>query len=140
MKVAVGCDHGGRQLQGLIIEQLQALGHDVDNLGCDGAESVDYPDYARSVCAAVEEGRCDRGILICGTGIGMSMAANRFQGIRAALCHEPLTARLSREHNNANILCLGGRIIGPGLAAEIVYVWLSTDFAGGRHQRRIDMF
>lgn len=140
MKIALGCDHGGFDLKEVIAGRIKEAGHEVEDLGCESPVSVDYPDFAKAVCAAVSEGRCQRGILICGTGIGMSMAANRFPVIRAALCHEEFTARMSREHNDANVLCLGARVIGPGLALEIVKVWLATEFAGGRHQRRIEMF
>ena len=108
--------------------------------GCNSTDSVDYPNFAKSVSELVREGKCRSGILMCGTGIGMSMAANRIPGIRAALCNEMFSAKMSREHNDANILCLGARVIGPGLAAAIVRIWLTTEFAGGRHQRRIDMF
>ncbi len=140
MNIAIGCDHGGIGLKGEIVPLLQAMGHTVDDKGCFSTESVDYPDFAKAVCAQVQNGSCERGILICGTGVGMSMAANRFEGIRAGLCNELFTARMSREHNDANVLCLGARVIGPGLAVEIVRAWVSTEFAGGRHQRRIDMF
>jgi len=140
VKVAIGCDHGGIDLKDTVIEVLQELGHEIDDQGCNSRESVDYPEFARAVTALVKEGKCDRGILICGTGIGMSMAANRISGIRAALCNEIFSARMSREHNDANILCIGARVIGKGLAAELVKTWISTDFAGGRHQRRLAMF
>ena len=140
MKIAIGCDHGGISLKGEIVSLLQEMGHTVDDKGCFSTESVDYPDFAKAVYAQVQNGSCERGILICGTGVGMSMAANRFDGIRAALGNELFTARMSREHNDANVLCLGARVIGPGLAGEIVRAWVSTEFAGGRHQRRIDMF
>lgn len=140
MKIAIGCDHGGIGLKGEVVALLQEMGHDVDDKGCYSSESVDYPDFARSVCSQVQNGSCERGILICGTGVGMSMVANRFEGIRAGLCNELFTARMSREHNDANVLCLGARVVGPGLAAEIVRAWVTTEFAGGRHQRRIDMF
>ena len=140
MKVAIGCDHGGFDLKENVKSVLKELGHEIDDQGCDSSESVDYPNFAKSVSFLVKEGKCERGILICGTGIGMSMAANRIPGIRAALCHEMFTARMSREHNDANILCIGARVIGPGLAVEIVRTWMTTDFAGGRHQRRIDLF
>ena len=140
MKVAVGCDHGGIDLKNTVINVLIELGHEVDDQGCDSTDSVDYPNFAKAVSGLVTEGACQCGILICGTGIGMSMAANRISGIRAALCNEMFAAKMSREHNDANILCLGARVIGPGLAAEIVQTWMNTDFAGGRHQRRIDMF
>jgi ribose 5-phosphate isomerase B len=140
LKIAIGNDHGGLEFKEQIVSFLQDQGIEIDDHGCNSSESVDYPDFARTVCAEVREGRCDRGILICGTGLGMSMAANRVSGIRAALCHEQFTARMSREHNDANVLCLGGRVIGPSLAVEIVRTWINTEFAGGRHQRRIGMF
>lgn len=140
MKVAIGCDHGGIDLKDIVKSVLTDLGHEVDDQGCYSSESVDYPDFAKAVSMQVKDGACERGILICGTGIGMSMAANRIPGIRAALCHEPFSARMSREHNDANILCLGARVIGQGLAADIVQTWMVTDFAGGRHLRRIEMF
>jgi ribose 5-phosphate isomerase B len=140
VKVAIGCDHGGIDLKNTLVSVLKELGHEIDDQGCNSTDSVDYPNFAKSVGALVQEGKCQCGILICGTGIGMSMAANRIPGIRAALCNEMFSAKMSREHNNANILCLGARVIGPGLAAEIVRTWMSSDFAGGRHQRRIDMF
>ncbi|MBU0730490.1 MAG: ribose 5-phosphate isomerase B [Proteobacteria bacterium] len=138
MRVAIGSDHGGYDLKEQIITVLKDLGHEVDDRGCYSTASVDYPDFARQVCKVVEQGSSQRGILICGTGIGMSMAANRYKSIRAALCHELFTARMSREHNDANILCMGARVIGPGLAIEMVKTWMATDFAGGRHQTRID--
>ena len=140
MRVAIGNDHGGLNFKDEILALLEELGHEVEDFGCNSPDSVDYPDYADLVIKAVLEGGCQRGILICGSGIGMSMAANRKQGIRAALCQEQFGARMSREHNNANILCLGARIIGPSLAMEIVRTWLETEFAGGRHQKRIDKF
>ena len=140
MKVAIGCDHGGLDLKDTVKAVLIKLGHEIDDQGCNSPESVDYPNFANAVSSLVKDGTCERGILICGTGIGMSMAANRIPGIRAALCHEMFSARMSREHNDANILCLGARVIGQGLAAEIVFTWMTTDFAGGRHQRRIEMF
>ena len=140
MKIAIGCDHGGIALKEEIVALLKEMAQEVDDQGCHSVESVDYPTFAKSVCSRVQSGECDRGILICGTGIGMSMVANRFDGIRAALCHELFTARMSREHNDANVLCLGARVVGPGLAVEIIRTWVTTEFSGGRHQRRIDMF
>jgi len=140
VKIAIGCDHGGISLKEEIVAVLKDMGQDVDDRGCYSTDSVDYPDFAKAVCSKVQDGTCDRGILICGTGIGMSMVANRFEGIRAALCHELFTARMSREHNDANVLCLGARVVGPGLAEEIVRTWVSTEFSGGRHLRRIQMF
>ncbi|MBP7517137.1 MAG: ribose 5-phosphate isomerase B [Desulfobulbus sp.] len=139
MNVAVGCDHGGFTLKREIVHHLLGAGHEVNDVGCPSEESVDYPEFAERVCAAVLGGQSARGILICGTGIGMAMAANRHRQIRAALCHEPFSARMSREHNDANVLCLGGRVLGPSLALEIVRVWMETGFAGGRHLRRITM-
>ena len=140
MKIAIGCDHGGIDLKNTVTRVIEALGHQVDDQGCHSADSVDYPEFAKSVCAKVQAGQCERGILLCGTGIGMSMVANKFSGIRAALCQEMFSAKMSREHNDANVLCMGARIVGPGLAEEVVRAWLTTDFVGGRHQRRIDMF
>ncbi len=140
MIVAIGSDHGGFELKQRIIEKFQAEGHVFTDLGCYSTASVDYPDFAENVCDSVIEGKTDCGILICGTGIGMSMAANRYRRIRAALCHDHFTARMSREHNNANILCLGGRVIGVAVAEDIVRVWLNTPFSGGRHQNRIGKF
>ena len=140
MKIAIGCDHGGIDLKKAVIKVVEELGHQVDDQGCKSSESVDYPDFAKAVCAKVQAGQCERGILLCGTGIGMSMVANKFTGIRAALCQEIFSARMSREHNDANVLCMGARIVGTGLAEEVVRAWLTTEFAGGRHQRRLDMF
>lgn len=140
MKVAIGADHGGFQMKEILKKIVCALGHEVDDVGCYSMDSVDYPGYAKSVSEKVQNGSGAVGILICGTGIGMSLVANRFSGIRAALCHDEYTARLSREHNNANILCLGARVIGDGVAEGIVKTWLETEFAGGRHQLRIDQY
>ena len=140
MKIAVGSDHGGFEFKQLILDFLNGQGIDVEDAGCFSLDSVDYPDFADKVCLKVQNKECDRGILVCGTGIGMSISANRHRDIRAALCHEAFTARMSREHNNANVLCLGGRVIGPEIALDIVRTWVETEFAGGRHQRRIDKF
>ncbi len=140
MKIAIGADHGGFDMKEVVKEYVGSLGHEVDDVGCFSSESVDYPSFAKNVCDHVETGVCDAGILICGTGIGMSMAANKFKRVRAALCHDEYTARMSREHNDANVLCLGARVIGNGVAEGIVKAWLETDFAGGRHQRRIEQF
>ncbi|MBU4260291.1 MAG: ribose 5-phosphate isomerase B [Proteobacteria bacterium] len=140
MKIAIGCDHGGIALKEVILPLLSELGHEVNDQGTNSTLSVDYPHYAKAVCDLVADNTCDCGILICGTGLGMSMAANRNKKIRAALCTEMFSARMSREHNNANVLCLGARVTGPGLAEEIVRTWLTTDFAGDRHLRRIEMF
>lgn len=140
VKIVIGADHGGFELKQQVVSQLETLGYDVLDIGCHSAESVDYPDIAEGVANKIIAGDCARGILICGTGIGMSMAVNRDERIRAALCHDEFTARMSREHNDANVLCIGARVLGPGLVEEMVRVWLATDFAGGRHQRRIDKF
>ena len=140
MKIAIGSDHGGFELKEEIKLFLQGLGHEIRDCGCSSTEFTDYPIFAKAVARLVSEGACERGILICCTGIGMSMVANRYPGVRAALCHELYTARMSREHNNANILCLGARIVASDLAKEMVKVWLSTSFAGGRHERRIMLF
>lgn len=140
MKVAIGSDHGGFSLKEVIVPFLKELGHEVLDVGCHDEQSVDYPQFADTVCENVSSTNADLGILICGTGIGMSMAANKHKGIRAALCSEQYTAHMSREHNNANILCLGERVTGPGVAMEIVRTWLDTQFGGGRHLRRIELF
>lgn len=139
MRLLVGCDHGALEMKTLLLERLARhpeIG--VEDLGCHTPDSVDYPDYAALVCRGILEGRGDRGLLMCGSGIGISMAANRYAGIRAALCHDETTARLSRQHNDANVLVLGGRTTGLEVAAAILEIWLTTPFDGGRHQRRID--
>ncbi len=140
VKIVIGSDHGGFEMKEQVVSFLKNEGHEVVDAGCYSMDSVDYPEIAEKVCATVQEGSVSQGILICGTGIGMSLAANRHRDIRAALCHEAYTARMSREHNNANILCMGGRVLGIEIALDIVRVWLKTPFAGGRHQRRIEMF
>lgn len=139
MTIIIGCDHGGFELKQEIMNCVAANGHQVVDAGCYSTDSVDYPDFASEVCGAIVKEKADKGILICGTGIGMSIAANRHPGIRAALCMEPFSARMSREHNDANVLCLGGRLTGVALAIDIVETWLNTEFSGGRHQRRLDM-
>jgi len=139
MRIAIGSDHAGFHLKGEIIKLLERLGHDCRDLGTYSQESCDYPDYAQAVAKAVARGECERGILICATGIGMSMAANRVKGVRAALCHDLFSARRSREHNDANVLCLGAEVVGVGLALEIVRTWLAAEFSGGeRHRRRVE--
>ncbi|WP_022853794.1 ribose 5-phosphate isomerase B [Thermodesulfatator atlanticus] len=137
MKVAVGSDHAGFALKEKVKALLQELGHEVLDFGCHSTESVDYPVYGVKVAKAVASSEATRGILICGTGLGMSMVANRFPGIRAALCHELFTTKMARLHNDANILVMGGRVIGDALALEMVKVFLETPFEGGRHERRI---
>jgi ribose 5-phosphate isomerase B len=140
MKIAIGSDHGGYTLKEEVKPFIEKLGHELKDVGCFSADSVDYPCQAQDVCKLVLSGNYERGILICGTGIGMSMAANRFQGIRAALCNGIFTAKMSRLHNDANVLCIGARVTGTGLALEIVRTWIETGFEGGRHKRRICMF
>jgi ribose 5-phosphate isomerase B len=135
--VAIGADHGGFALKTTLVAALRAGGHDVMDMGTDGLASVDYPDFALPVCAAVLDGRARFGVLICGTGIGMSIAANRHAGIRCGLCTDSTMARLTRQHNDANVLALGGRIIGDVLAEDILAVFLATEFEGGRHARRL---
>ena len=138
MKIAVGADHGGYALKDIIVDRLQERGYEVRDFGTHGPEPVDYPDYARPVARAVASGVFDLGILVCGTGIGVSIAANKVVGIRAAACSDTYSARMSRQHNNANVLCLGGRVLGPGLALDIVDAWLTAEFEGGRHARRVE--
>lgn len=140
MKIVIGADHGGFHLKELIRGLVEEIGHEVQDLGCYSTASVDYPDIAKLVCEKVDTGLADRGILICGTGIGMSMAANRYMHVRAALCHDHYTARMSREHNNANVLCMGERVIGSGVAEDIVRIWLAVEFSGGRHLGRIELY
>ncbi len=141
MKIVIGSDHAGFDLKEECRELLdKGLGHEVEDMGVFDKNSADYPLVAHKVARAVAEGGFDRGILICGTGIGMSMVANRYKGVRAALCHNVYTARLSREHNDANILAMGGRVIGTGLALDMVKAFLETGFEGGRHLRRIEQF
>ena len=137
MRVAIASDHGGYRLKEFVRRLLEEMEVEVLDFGTDSEESVDYPFYAAKVARAVASGEVDRGILCCGTGIGMSIVANRFPGVRAALCHDEYTARMSRLHNDANVLALGGRVLGEGVAAEIVRVWLETPFEGGRHERRL---
>nr|HID13355.1 ribose 5-phosphate isomerase B [Anaerolineae bacterium] len=136
--MAIGADHGGYRLKQQITEFLIAQGHQVQDFGTHSLESVDYPDFAGPLARAVAAGEFERGILICGTGIGMSIAANKVRGIRAAVCTDCYMARMGRQDNDANILCLGGRVLGRGLALDIVQVFLSSEFLGGRHARRVD--
>jgi ribose 5-phosphate isomerase B len=137
MRIAIGCDHAGLAMKRTLIEQTLAA-HNVIDMGTDSTESVDYPDIAHKVAHAVAAEEVERGILICGTGIGMAMAAGKVKGIRAARCTEPYSAELSRRHNDANVLCLGARIVGSEMAKKIVDTWLSTPFEGGRHTRRVE--
>ena len=138
MKIAIAADHGGFEYKQKLIPYIQGLGHETTDFGTADETSVDYPDFAYALCEHVAAGKFQRGILICGTGIGMSIAANKVCGIRCALCSESFSARLSREHNNANVLAIGGRTIGLEIAKDIISVWLSAEFSGDRHQRRAD--
>lgn len=138
MKIAIGADHAGYPLKKFLVDFLAEAGHEVEDLGTHSEESVDYPPICAEVGRAVVSGRAERGIVLGGSGQGEQIAANKVNGVRAALCHDLFTAALSRSHNDANVLSMGGRIVAPALASEIVTVWLSTDFDGGRHQKRID--
>ncbi len=137
MKVAVASDHGGFKLKGEVISFFQESGVKYTDYGTNSEDPVDYPEIAQLVAETVLEGVCDCGVICCGTGIGVAIAANKIPGIRAALCHDTFSARAAREHNNANILTMGQRIIGPGLAREVVRTWLQAQFLGGRHARRV---
>lgn len=137
MKVALASDHGGINIRKEIANLLNEMGIEYEDFGCECSTSVDYPDYALPVAEKVASGEFDRGILICGTGIGMSIAANKVKGIRCALVHDSFSAKATREHNDTNMLAMGERVIGPGLAREIAEIWLSTEFTGGRHSGRI---
>lgn len=137
--VAIGCDHGGLEYKEKIIDYLKARDIPFKDVGTYTKESVDYPDIARAVCERVVQGKANRGILICGSGVGMSIVANKVRGIRAALCTDTYTARVSRAHNNSNVLCMGERVIGEHIALDIVDVWLKSGFEAGRHKRRVDM-
>lgn len=140
MKIIIGCDHAAFALKNIIKEHLAQNGHDVEDVGAFSAASVDYPEIGIQVAGQVSAKAYERGILMCGTGLGMSMVANRFAHVRAALCNDLFSAVMSRKHNDANILVMGGRVIGDVLALEIVETWLKTPFEGDRHQRRLDMF
>ena len=137
--VALAADHAGFELKEILEEAIVARGLEVLDLGTDGPASVDYPAMADRLAAALAEGRARMGVLVCGTGIGISIAANRHRHVRAALCHDVTTARLAREHNDANVLALGARVVGPGVARDCLDAFLDTPFAGGRHQRRVEM-
>lgn len=138
--IIIGCDHAAYELKDKIVDFLEKKGIKVKDIGTFSKDSVNYPDYADQVAKSVEKKECDRGILLCGTGLGMSMAANRHKGIRAALCNDIFSAKMSRLHNNSNVLVMGGRVVGDILAMEIVDTWLETEFEGGRHQKRLDLF
>lgn len=137
MKVAIASDHGGVNIRQEIIALLEEMNIEYEDLGCECSTSVDYPDYAVPVAEKVASGEVDRGILICGTGIGMSISANKVKGIRCALVHDMFSAKATREHNDTNMLAMGERVIGPGLARSIAEIWLTTPFEGGRHENRV---
>lgn len=139
MKIAIGNDHAALELKNHIVDYLLKEGHEVVNFGTDTPASTDYPIYGARVAHAVASGECERGVVICGTGIGISISANKVKGIRCALCSEPVSAKLTRQHNDANVLAMGARIIGPAMAEEIVHTFLTTEFEGGRHSRRVDL-
>jgi ribose 5-phosphate isomerase B len=139
MKIAIGCDHGGLEIKNAIIEDLKNKGVECIDFGTTTTDSVDYPVYAKKVCAAVQSGECLLGILCCGTGIGMSMTANKQKGIRAAVLSDAFSAEMTRRHNNANVLCLGGRVIDSAKAVELANIFLNTPYEGGRHDKRIAM-
>ena len=139
MKIAIGCDHGGYLLKQDILIWLEEHDYEFEDFGCYNTESVDYPVYAEKVARAVAAGECDRGIVICTTGIGVSMAANKVGGIRCALCGDSYSAEMTRRHNNANVLAMGAGIIGPNMAKKITETFLTTEFEGGRHDRRVDL-
>ncbi|MCI7402445.1 MAG: ribose 5-phosphate isomerase B [Christensenella sp.] len=138
MKIALGCDHGGIVLKPAIKELLENRNIEIVDFGCYTTDSVDYPDFALKVAEAVSTGSVDKGIILCGTGIGISIAANKVKGIRAAVAHDLFTAEMCKKHNNANIISMGGRVVTPELATEMVKVWLDSEFEGGRHTTRVD--
>ena len=137
--IAIGSDHGGYLLKEEIKKHLKEKGNEFKDFGTDSTASCDYPVYAEKVCRAVQSGECEKGILICGTGIGMSMCANKCKGIRAAVCGDHFSAEFTRKHNNANVLCLGARVIGAGVAMQLVDIFLTTEYEGGRHEKRVEM-
>lgn len=138
MRIALGSDHAGIELKDLLVSQLKALGHSVRDLGTHSGASVDYPDYGAAIGRAVASGNCDFGVGCCGTGIGISIAANKIQGVRAAVVHDVTTAHLAREHNDANVICFGSRIIGSAVAIEALAAFMAAEFAGDRHARRLE--
>jgi ribose 5-phosphate isomerase B len=138
--IAVGCDHGAYELKDKVVKHLTELGYNVIDKGTNGPESVHYPIYAHEVCLAIQNNEAELGILLCSTGIGMSMAANKHKGIRAALCSDTYSARLTRMHNDANVLCIGALVVGQALAIDIVDSFVNASFEGGRHKTRVDMF
>lgn len=138
MKIAVGSDHRGFEVKQRVVALLQNMGHEVVDVGTASRDSVDYPDFAFKVATAVSDGRCERGVLICGTGIGMCIAANKVRNVRAAPCHDSITAEMSRRHNDANVLCLSADLLGEELIDRMIRIWLETPFEGGRHARRVE--
>ena len=139
-KLVIGCDHAAPDLKAIVRDHLIERGFDVVDVGTHTTDSCNYPDYAHALCSKIQSGECELGILICGTGIGMSMAANKHKGIRAACCSDTFSARLTRLHNDANVLCFGARVVGQGLALDLADVFVDTEFEGGKHKTRIDMF
>ncbi len=139
MRIAIGADHAGFELKNSVVKCVQSAGHAACDLGTYNSDAVDYPDFARKVCEAMQQGKADLGILVCGSGVGASVAANKFFGIRAAICHDTYSAHQGREHDDVNVLCMGSRVIGEALALEIVRTWLEASFSHEeRHQRRLD--
>jgi ribose 5-phosphate isomerase B len=138
MRIAIGTDHRGFPIRARVIDLLQRLGHEVEDLGTYSGEAVDYPDIAARVARKVSHGEAERGILVCGTGLGMCIAANKFKGVRAAPCHDDLTAEMSRRHNDSNVLCLSADLLGERLIDRMIELWLTTPFEGGRHARRVE--
>ena len=138
LSIAVASDHAGYDLKYALKQDLEAMGHEIVDLGTYSRDSVDYPDFGYAVALALREGKADRGVLVCGSGVGISIAANRYPEVRAALIHDPLGARLARQHNDANVICFGGRVIDAGVAAECLKVFVETQFEGGRHSQRIE--
>ncbi len=138
MMVVIGSDHGGFELKNILVNFLKEKNYDVLDVGTYSEESVDYPDIADALCAKINDGTCERGILVCGTGIGMNMCANKHKGIRAAQCHDTFSAKMTRQHNNANVLTMGGRVVGSELAKDIVTEFLTNEFLGGRHEARVN--
>ncbi len=136
--IAIGCDHGAFRLKGVVMEYLKEKGYEVKDFGIYEDARADYPDIAEKVCKSIVSGECEKGILLCGTGIGISIAANKIKGIRAAVCNEVYCAKMAKCHNNANVITMGGRVVGDDVALEIVSAWLDAEFMGGRHQERID--
>lgn len=139
IKIAIGSDHGGYELKEIVKSYVEKLGYEYKDFGTNDGNSIDYPVIAKEVAKSVTDKEFDKGIIICGSGLGVAIAANKVKGVRAVTCHDSYCAKMSRLHNNANVLTMGGRVIGPDVACEIVKIWLETEFEGGRHQKRIDM-